>query len=150
EVIEVSKELVKAMHGGQKLISVAEMVLAKLTANVAMRFEHVGDGRVFRLKTKFCSRQADLCQAGPNWRLPGNECGSTGGTALLGIPVGEHCTFPGDTVNVGGLVPHDPVVVGADVEPANIISPDDQYVWFLRSHSFNFLYPVHQWSRATK
>jgi hypothetical protein len=24
------------------------------------------------------------------------------------------------------------VVVGADIEPANIISPDDQYVWFPR------------------
>ena len=54
----------------------------------------------------------------------------TGCAALLAVPVGEHRAFFGDAVDVRRTVAHDSVVVGADIEPANIISPDDQYIWF--------------------
>ncbi len=37
QVIEIAEELVKSMHGWQKLISIAKMVLAKLTGGVAQR-----------------------------------------------------------------------------------------------------------------
>jgi hypothetical protein len=40
-VIEIAKEFVKPVHGGQELIAVAEMVLAELAGGVAERLEQV-------------------------------------------------------------------------------------------------------------
>ena len=45
EVVEVAEELVKAVHGGQELVAVAEVVLAELAGHVAERLQEVGDGR---------------------------------------------------------------------------------------------------------
>ena len=46
EVIQVAEELVKAVHRGQVLVAVAEVVLAKLARGVALRLERGGDRRV--------------------------------------------------------------------------------------------------------
>jgi hypothetical protein len=54
--------------------------------------------------------------------------------ALLSIPVSEKRAFFGDAVNVLGAVSHDSVVVRADIEPADIVTPDDQNVRFLICH----------------
>ena len=90
-----------------------------------------------RLQAEFRTGQADLGQSGPDGRLASDERGTAGGTALLAIPVGEHRTFFGDAVDVRGAVPHDAVIVGADVEPADVIAPDDQDVRLFRcSHKF--------------
>jgi hypothetical protein len=43
EVVEDAVELVKAMHGGQILVAVTEMVLADLRGGVPMRLEQLGD-----------------------------------------------------------------------------------------------------------
>lgn len=56
---------------------------------------------------------------------------SSGGTTLLRIPVSEHRPFPGDTVNVGCPVSHNPMVVGADVVP-DVVPPQ-------RINMFGFL-----------
>ncbi len=137
QVIEIAEEFVEAVHGRQELVAVAEVVLAELAADVALRFEQFGDGRIFGLQAEFRSGQADLGQAGANRRLAGDERGAAGGTALLAIPVGEHRAFFGDAVDVRGPIPHDAVVVGADVEPADVIAPDDQDVRLFRcSHKF--------------
>ena len=37
EVVEVAEELVEAVHGGQELVAVAEVVLAELAGGVALR-----------------------------------------------------------------------------------------------------------------
>ena len=50
EVIEVAKELVEAVVGGQELIPVAQVVLAELAGDVAMRLEQLGDGGILRLQ----------------------------------------------------------------------------------------------------
>ena len=87
--------------------------------------------RVFLLHALRRARQADLGQAGADRRLPGNERGAAGGAALLAVPVGEQRAFFGDAVDVGRLVTHHALVVGADVEPADVVAPDDEDVGFL-------------------
>jgi hypothetical protein len=56
---------------------------------------------------------------------------------LLPVPIGEHRAFFGDAIDVRRTVAHDSVVVSTDIEPADVISPDDQYVWFV-SHAVPF------------
>ena len=88
-MIEVAEELVEAVHGRQKLVAVAEMVLAELAGRVAERLQQLGDRRILRLKPDGRARQADLGQAGAERRLAGDEGGAPGGAALLAVPVGE-------------------------------------------------------------
>ena len=40
EVIEVAEEFIEPMHGGQKLVQIAEMVLAELAGGVAHRLQY--------------------------------------------------------------------------------------------------------------
>jgi len=49
---------------------------------------------------------------------------------LLSIPVGKKCALRGDTVDVWGVVAHHATVIGADVELADVIAPDNKDVWF--------------------
>ena len=46
EVVEIAEELVEAVHGRQKLVAVAEVVLAELAGHVALRLEQLRDRRV--------------------------------------------------------------------------------------------------------
>ena len=142
QVIEIAEELVEAVHGRQELVAVAEVVLAELAADVALRLEQFGDGRVFRLQAELRPGQSDLGEPRADRRLPRDEGGAPGGAALLPVPVGEHRAFLGDPVDVGGLIPHDAVVVGADVEPADVIAPDDENVWFFAPCHNSFSSPV--------
>jgi hypothetical protein len=49
QVIEVAVELVEAMHGGQELVAVAKVVLAKLAGGIAERLEQFSNCRIFFL-----------------------------------------------------------------------------------------------------
>ena len=131
QVVEVAEELVEPVDGGQELVAVAEMVLAELAADITMRLEQLGHRRVFLLQPFVRARQADLGQAGADGRLPGDERGASGGATLLPVPVGEQRAFLGDAVDVRRLVAHHALVVGAEVEPADVVAPDDQDVRFL-------------------
>ena len=62
-MVEVAKELIKAVCRGQKLIFVAEVVLAELTCGVAKRLENFCDTRVFGPQTDVRTGQANFCQA---------------------------------------------------------------------------------------
>src|SRR5262249_13986263 len=53
-----------------------------------------------------------------------------GSAALLSVPVGEECAFFGDAVDVGGAISHGAVVVCADVEPADVVAPDNEDIGF--------------------
>ena len=53
QVLEVAEEFVKAVHGRQEFVVVAEVILAELAADVTQRLEQFGDGRVLRLKAEF-------------------------------------------------------------------------------------------------
>ncbi len=134
QVVEVAEELVEAVIGREHLVAIAEMVLAELAGHVAVVLEQAGDGRVLDLHALGCARQADLGQAGPDRRLAGDERRATGGAALLAVPVGEQRAFAGDAVDVGRLVAHHAAIVGADVELADVVAPENEDVRFLRCH----------------
>ena len=68
EVVEVAVELVEAVHGGQELVAVAQVVLAELAGGIAERLEQLGDRRVFLLQAERRAGQADLGQAGAQAR----------------------------------------------------------------------------------
>ena len=131
EVVEVAQELVEAVVGRQHLVEIAQMVLAELTGHVAMVLEQFGKSRVLLRETFLCARQADLQQAGSKRALTGEERRPTGGAALPAVPVGEQRPFVGDTVDVGCLVAHHAAVVGADIEPTDVVAPDNQDVGFV-------------------
>ena len=134
EVIEVAVELVKAVIARQELVLVAQVVLAELAGDIAVRLEQFGDGRVFGLQAEFGARHTHLGQPGADWVLAGDKGCPPCGAALLGVVVGEFDPFSGDAVDVGRLVAHRTAVVVADVVPANVVSPQDQDVRFSVGH----------------
>ena len=132
QVIEVAEELVEAVLGRQVLVLVAEVVLAELAGGVALLLEQVGDGRGPVRNTVVGARHADGQQAGAERMLAENERCTSGGAALLRVGVGEQRAFFGDAVDVGSLIAHDAVVVGADVVNADVVAPDHQDIRFFR------------------
>src|SRR5262245_28377509 len=104
------------------------MVLAELAAHVAIRLQHVGNGRIQRPEPELRARQTDLGEAGTDRRLPGHKGGAARGAALLTVPVGEYRAFLADPVDVRRAIAHDAHVVGADVEPADVVSHDEEDV----------------------
>ena len=50
EVVERAEELVEPVGGGQRLVGVAQVVLAELRGDVALVLEQLGDGHVARLQ----------------------------------------------------------------------------------------------------
>src|SRR5262245_23054184 len=132
QMIEIAVKLVEAVGVRRELVSVAEVVLAKLSTYVAERLQHVGNRRVFGLQSELGPGKSDFGEAGANGRLTGDERRAPRGAALLTVPVGEVRAFFGHTIDIGRSIPHDAVVVLADIEPADIVSPDDQNIWLLR------------------
>ena len=132
EVVEIAEPLIEPVHRGQHVVAVAEVVLAELAGRVAERLEQLGERRVCLGQTLGRARQADLGEAGADGRLPGDERRAAGGAALLAVPVGEQRALLGDAVDVRRPVAHHAHVVGADVELADVVAPDDEDVGFLR------------------
>lgn len=130
-MVEVAEELVEAVHRGQVVVAVTEVVLAELRGPVAQRFEDLGQCRVTRVQTDRRAGQAHGGQAGADRQLPGDEGGAPGGTARLRVVVGEKHAFAGDAVDVG-RGHHHPVAVGADVPVADVVTEDDEDVGSLR------------------
>src|SRR5262249_34518619 len=56
---------------------------------------------------------------------------TTSRAALLSVPVGEQRALLSNPINVWGAVSHHAEVVGTDVVPTDVVTPDDQYVWFV-------------------
>src|SRR5262249_24293235 len=126
EVIEIAEELVKSVRRGKELIAVAELVLAELSCGVAKRFQEFGDRRVCGLQAEICSGQSHLGQASPDRRLAGNKRGAARRAALLPIPVCKQTSLFGHPVDVRRAIAHDSEVVGAYVEPSDVITPDNE------------------------
>src|SRR5437016_587886 len=101
----------------------AEMVFAELRSHVALRLEQLGDGHIPGLQALFRTRQANLEQPGAESALAGDERGPSGGAALLAVPIREERALFRDAVNVGRLVAHHTLVVGADIPIADVVAP---------------------------
>src|SRR5262249_46469795 len=117
-------------HGWQEFVTVAKVVFAELAGGVALVFQQLGNGRVFRLEALRGAREADLAQAGAKHALAGQEGRPTGRAALLAVRVGEAHALAGDAIDVGRAVAHQAVAVTAQVGNADVVAPDDENVWF--------------------
>ena len=124
EVIEVAVELVEAVHRRQELVQVAEVVLAELAGGVAHRLQRRGDGGRLRRHADRRASLADRRQPGADRQLAGDEVGAAGRAAGFGVVVGEAHAFGRHAVEVGRAHRHHPLVVGADVGPADVVAHD--------------------------
>ena len=129
EVVEVSEKLIEAVCGGKHFIAIAEVVFAELAGLVATGAEESGKSGIFFFEAFGGTWKADFGESRANWGLSGDESGTTGGAALLAVPVGEESALAGESVDVRGLVSHHAEVVGTDVELADIVAPDDKNIW---------------------
>ncbi|MCY1369415.1 hypothetical protein D9M69_564550 [compost metagenome] len=114
------------------LVAVAEVVLAELAGGVALLLHRVAEGRRPVGDAVLGAGHADGQQAGAERMLAEGEGGTAGGAGLLAVGVGEQRAFPGDAVDVGRLVAHHALVVGAEIEVADIVAKDHQDVRFVR------------------
>ena len=89
EMIEVAEELVEAVHGRQRLVAVADMVLAELPGGVAEVLQQAADRRVQLAHAHRRAGKADLGQAGADAVLPGEERRAARGAGLLAVVVQE-------------------------------------------------------------
>src|SRR6516225_2283822 len=100
------------------------MVFAELAGRVAERFERGREGASLIRNADIGSRLADRGHASAEWNLAGDEIGAAGGAARLGVIVSKAHAVGGELVEVRRLAGHDALVVGADVEPADIVTHD--------------------------
>ena len=105
QVIEVAEELIEAVDGRQELVEVAQVVLAELARGIAHRFEDRRDGRRLRGMPIGRTRLADGRHSRADRQLPGDEVGTSGRAARLGVIVGEQHPLGGQLVEVRGVVP---------------------------------------------
>ena len=132
EVIEVAEELIEAVHrrqdtrcgrrdGSCRTGRWRSPALLSTVAMVGACGRHADRG----------AGLADGGQAGADRQLAGDEVGAAGGAARLGVVVGEEHAFGGELVEVRRLARHHAAVVGADVEPADVVAHDEEDVRFL-------------------
>ena len=114
------------MHGRQMLIAVTQMVLAELPGGIAQGPQQAGDRRILRPHPLGRAWKAHLGKPGAHGALPGDEGRAAGGAGILRVMIGEEGAFPGDPVNIGRAIAHDPHIIGRDIGPAHIIAEDHQ------------------------
>ena len=89
EVIEVAEELVEAVHRRQRLVAVADVVLAELAGGVAEVLEQAADRGIELAHAHRRAGEADLGQPGADDVLAGEERRAAGGARLLAVVVEE-------------------------------------------------------------
>src|SRR3954454_23156434 len=100
EVIEVPKELVEAVHSRQKLVLVAQVVLAELTGGITHRSERGGNRRCRCRQTGGSASLTHRRHASAYRQLAGDEVRPSVGAACFGIIIGEKHPLGGDLVQV--------------------------------------------------
>ncbi len=131
QVVEVAPELVEAVHRGQVLVAIAEVVLAELPRGVTLGLERRGDRR--RL-----GRHADLGPSLPHRgearsdrELPRDEVGSPRRATRLGVVVREHHALGRESIEVRRAAREDAAVIRAEVRPADVVRHDEEDVRLL-------------------
>src|SRR5262245_27499778 len=107
------------------------MVLTELAGGVALRLEGSGHCDPFVRHTHVRARLADRGQPCPQRDLACDEACPAGRATRLRIVVGESHALRRQFVEVGRLAGHHALVICTNVEPADIVSHDDEDVWFL-------------------
>ena len=119
------------MHRWQELVQVTQVVLAELAGGIALRFEGRRQRAGLSWQSDVGTRLADGRQARAQGDLAGNEVGPTRRATGLSIVIGEQHALRGELVEVWRLAGHNTAVVGADIEPPDVIAHDDDDVGFL-------------------
>src|SRR3954454_9134094 len=101
QVIEIAKELIEAMNSRQKLIQIAQVVLAELTGLIALSFERGSNGASLCRYSHLGTRLADRSHACTNRKLTHDEVRATRRATGLGIIVGEQHSLLSHLVEVG-------------------------------------------------
>ena len=128
EMVEVAEELVEAVHGRQRLVAVADVVLAELAGGVAEVLEQAADRGIELAHAHRRAGEAHLGESGADAVLAGEERRAARGARLLAVVVQELDALAADAVDVRGLVAHQAVGIGADVGDADVVAPDDEDV----------------------
>ncbi len=128
EVVEVAEELIEAVHGRQRGVAIADVVLAELAGDIAEVLEQAADRGIELAHAHRRTGEADLAQSASHDVLAGEERRAAGRAGLLAVVVLEFDAFLGDAVDVRGLVAHQAIGVGADVGDADVVAPDDEDV----------------------
>ena len=147
QVIEVAEEFVEAVHGGQELVQVAQVILAELAGGVAHRLQRRRDRRCLRRHADRRARLADRREAGADRQLAGDEVGAPRRAACFSVIVGEAHAFGREAVEVGRAHRHDALVVRADIGPADIVAHDHDDVGLLARRLRNRRHRHHQCGR---
>ena len=132
EVIEVAEELVEAVDGRQELVEIAEVVLAELARGIAHGLERRGNGHRLCGQPDGRTGLADRGHAGADRQLAGDEGCAARRAARLGVVIGEAHPLGRELVEIRRPPGHHPLVVGADVEPADVVAHDDDDVGLVR------------------
>ena len=128
EVIQIAEEFIEAVQRRQVLVQVAEMVLAELSGGIALRLERGGNRASLGRHADVGAGLADGRQARAQGDFAGDEGGPARRAAGFGVVVGEQHALRGQLVEVRRLAGHHAPVVGADVEPADVVAHDEHDV----------------------
>ena len=102
--------------------------------HVALGFEQLRQGRILGLNTLQGARHPHRGQAGAHRNLAGDERRPPRRAARLGVRIGKHDTLSGEAVDIWRFSTHQTPVIGAHIEPADIIGQDQQHVRLLGRH----------------
>ncbi len=108
------------------------MIFAELPGRIALRLEDGGQGNGLVRQADVGAGLADGGEPGTQRDLAGDEIGAPRRTAGFGVVVGEHHPVGGELVEVRRLARHHAAMIGADVEPADIVAHDDDDVRLVR------------------
>ncbi len=128
EMVQIAEELVEAVHGRQRFIAIANVVLAELARGIPEVLEQPADRGIQLTHAHRRAGEAHLRQPGANAVLAGEESGAARGARLLAVVVLELDAFAGDAIDVRRFVAHQAVGVGTDIRDADVIAPDDEDV----------------------
>src|SRR5262249_22063991 len=127
---EVAEELTEAMQGRQEFVQVARVILAKRASGIALRLQRSGKRASFHRDPDVGPGLAYGRQARADGKLAGDEIRPPRRAACFGVIVGKSYTLRRELIQVRCLSGHDPLVISADVEPANVVSHDEWDVRF--------------------
>ena len=120
-----SRRTHRSRAGRQILVQIAEMVLAELSGGIPCAFSAVAMRHGLGRHTDIGAGLTDRRQTGAHRNLAGDEVGPARRATRLGIVVGEHHALGGQLVEVRRLAGHHAPVIGADIEPADVVAHDD-------------------------
>ena len=126
EVVQISKKFIEAVQGRKEFVQVSKVVLAELPGGIALRLQSGGQRHCLRRQTDVGASLADRRQASPDRQFARDEVCPTCRTAGFSIVVREAHTFGREPVEVRRLPRHDALVIGADVEPTDIVAHDHE------------------------